>query len=262
MTRLARIGIASGVAAALAAFLGLYRPWHSRWGATDEEVRREMPGDEVIREPTFAPTRAITVDAPPEKVWPWIVQMGFGRAGWYTYDLLDNLGRRSAQEIMPSLQEVRVGDLVPLGPGGAGLRVKDLQQGRWLLWWDGVGYTTWLWSLQPTDAGGTRLVTRIRIRYRWPHPTLLFNLLLIEPWDFPMMRKCMLGIKRRAESLHARQVVTSPELRRARGTGAGRLALLLAVPGDAPAEEYCPDHHDQSEDDASMTTPKRIRGAT
>ena len=201
----ARIAIASGLAAAgFAAFVRLYRPWHLSWGATDEEVLSDLPGDRVVVQPTFNATRAITVDAPPEAVWPWIAQMGFGRAGWYSYDLLDNLGRHSADTIIPSLQDVQVGDLVPMGPGGGGLRVKDFVAGRWLLWWDGIGYSTWLWSLEQTTPGQTRLLTRVRTRYRWTHPTILFSLLLMEPWDFPMMRKCMLGIKHRAESASER----------------------------------------------------------
>jgi hypothetical protein len=197
-----RLGIASGLAAAgFAALVRLYRPWHLSWGATTAEALRELSGDEVVVHPTFNATRAITVDAPPEAVWPWIAQMGFGRAGWYSYDLLDNLGRHSADTIIPSLQDVQIGDLVPMGPGGGGLRVKDLLPGEWLLWWDGAGYSTWLWSLEQVAPGQTRLITRVRMRYRWTHPSVLFALLLIEPWDFPMMRKCMLGIKRRAETL-------------------------------------------------------------
>jgi hypothetical protein len=93
-----------------------------------------------------------------------------------------------------------------MGPGGGGLRVKDLMPGEWLLWWDGKGYCTWLWSLTQVAPVCTRQVTRVRTRYRWAHPALLFSLLLVEPWDFPMMRKSMMGIKSRAESLHAQQV--------------------------------------------------------
>ena len=165
----------------------------------ESSLARLLPGDEVVPDPTFAATRAITVNAPPERVWPWIAQMGFGRAGWYSYDLLDNFGRRSSERVIASLQEVRVGDTVPMGPGGGGLRVKGLESGQWLLWWDGVGHSTWAWRLESAGPGRTRLLTRVRIHYRWTHPTILFNLLLVEPWDFPMMRKCMIGIKERAE---------------------------------------------------------------
>ena len=192
--------IVSGLAAAGVVGFLVYRPWHLKWGSTDEEVRVGLPGDDVVLDPTFNATRAVTVNASPEAIWPWIAQMGYGRAGWYTYDLLDNLGRRSATEIVPSLQDVEVGNVVPMGPGGAGLQVKDFVRGEWLLWWDGTGRSTWLWSLTEIAPGQTRLVTRIRTRYRWAHPSILFALLLMEPWDFPMMRKCLLGIKQRAES--------------------------------------------------------------
>ncbi|MFC5262679.1 hypothetical protein ACFPJ1_11240 [Kribbella qitaiheensis] len=77
-------------------FSRLYRPWHLRWGSTDAEVDATLPGDEIVDEPTFAATRAVTIDAPPADVWPWIVQLGFNRAGWYSYDLLDTVGRKGA----------------------------------------------------------------------------------------------------------------------------------------------------------------------
>jgi hypothetical protein len=82
-------------------------------------VHSALPGDEVVPDPTFAATRAITVDAPPERVWPWITHMGFGSAGWYSYDLLDNFGRRSSERVIASLQEVKVGDTVSMGPAEA-----------------------------------------------------------------------------------------------------------------------------------------------
>jgi hypothetical protein len=74
----------------------LVRPWHMRWGATDAEVAAPMPGDEIVDRAQFNATRAITIEAPPEHVWPWIAQLGYGRGGFYTYDLVDNAGERSA----------------------------------------------------------------------------------------------------------------------------------------------------------------------
>jgi hypothetical protein len=209
--RRALLALASGVGVAAAASLRAFRPWHLRWGATDAEVRRRLPGDEVVTEPTFEATRAVTVEAAPEAVWPWIAQIGFGRAGWYSYDLLDNLARHSAERVIPALQDVRVGDPVPMGPGGAGLWVKDFRAGSWMLWWDGSGYTTWLWHLEQVSPGRTRMITRVRMRYRWAHPSIVFALLLIEPFDFPMMRKCMLGIKRRAETRAAAEGAAAGE---------------------------------------------------
>ncbi len=141
--------LASG--AGVTALFGIYRRWHLRWGATGEEVLRIMPGDEIIEHPTFDATRAVTVAARPEDVWPWIVQTSF-------------------------------------------------EPNHWVVWSDRKR-ATWTWGIYPSETGGTRLVTRVRIRYDWTSPTILFSLLLVEPWDFPMMRKCLLGIKRRAEAL-------------------------------------------------------------
>lgn len=90
-------------------FLRFYHPWHSRWGAIDNEVKLPMPGDELIEMPIFNVTHAITIQARPEEFWPWIVQIGYGRAGFYSYDLLDNLGKPSADRIIPELQNIEVG---------------------------------------------------------------------------------------------------------------------------------------------------------
>jgi hypothetical protein len=181
-------------------FVVLYRPWQLRWGATRQELDRRLPGDEVVASPTFNATRAVTVEAPPEAVWPWIVQIGFGRAGWYSYDLLDNAARHSAERIVPELQHIAVGDLVPLGPGeDAGMRVEAYETCRWVVWGEKHGLTTWTWSLQPTPEGHTRLLTRVRARASLRHPTTIAWWALMEVADFPMMRKCLLGVKRRAE---------------------------------------------------------------
>jgi hypothetical protein len=184
-----------------ASFFAVYRPWELNWGATREEIERMMPGDGTVTRPTFNATRGITIDADPKTIWPWLVQIGFGRAGWYSYDVLDNLGRPSAERIMPDLQHIEVGDLIPLGPGSdSGLRVQAFDPNRWLVWWDRkTQLTTWAWGLEPLSDGRTRLVTRVRARASWRHPMTALWLMLTEVADFPMMRKCMLGIKRRAE---------------------------------------------------------------
>jgi hypothetical protein len=184
------------------AFFTLYRPWHSRWGATDEEIALNMPGDEIIRRPTFNVTRAITVKARPEEIWPWIVQIGFGRAGFYSYDLLDNLGRRSAERIIPELQDLEVGTWIPMSgkvTEETAFRVKAFEPNQWMLWEKAA--STWAWKLRPLDEKTTRLIIRLKCRYRWSKATILTDLLLMEIADFPMMRKLMLGIRERAESL-------------------------------------------------------------
>jgi hypothetical protein len=201
VVRQAGLGAGAVLAGAFAFFV-FYRPWHTRWGATDDELTRAMPGDDLIERPTFNATRAVTIDALPKEVWPWLVQIGFGRAGWYSYDWLDNLGRPSAYRIIPELQHIEVGTLIPMGPGkDSGLRVKGFEPNRWMLWSDRKATSTWAWGLYPAEGGGTRLITRVRTHYQWTHPAILFSLLLVEPWDFPMMRKCMRTILRRAQSL-------------------------------------------------------------
>jgi hypothetical protein len=156
-------------------------------------------GDDIVPEPSFNATRAISINAPTSEVYPWIVQIGMTRAGWYSYDLLDNLGRPSSQKILPEFQHISEGDVIPMSPDGkSGMIVKEIRENEALLWWDGVGDSSWLWSLDPIP-GGTRLLTRVRVKYRWLSTAILFNL-IIEFFDIAMMRKCMVGIKHRAES--------------------------------------------------------------
>ena len=173
-----------------------YRPWQLTWGATPAEVVRPLPSDALVAEPSFDATRAITLDQPPSQVWPWLVQMGLTRAGWYSYDLLDNLGRPSARRIIPELQGLRPGDIVPMSPNGTqGMRVLSMQAPSSMVWGE-AGGTTWAWQLDETAVGGTRLVTRVRSRYRWFSPAIAFSLLL-EFGDIWMMRKMLLTLRDR-----------------------------------------------------------------
>src|SRR3954471_19726961 len=123
------------VAAAAAAYLGLVRPRQLTWGATRDEVSRALPGDDLVSRPTFNATRAISIGAPPEAVWPWLVQVGTTRAGWYSYDLLDNLGHPSARRLIPQLQGLAPGDIVPMNPGGTqGLAVHSVDPPHSMIW--------------------------------------------------------------------------------------------------------------------------------
>jgi hypothetical protein len=191
------------LAAPIFAASPLLRHWHVRWGATDEEVAAAMPGDLLVAKPSFAATRAITIDAPPEAVWPWIVQVGFGRAGFYSYDLFDNACRPSATSILNEHQEPRVGDLVPMASKvneTTAFRVASVEANRSLLWTKAG--STWAWTLSPlADGRATRLVTRLKAIYPWRSSFALAfaTLVLFEHGDFPMMRKMLLGIRARAE---------------------------------------------------------------
>jgi hypothetical protein len=148
--------------------------------------------------------RAIEIYAAPEAVWPWLVQAGCLRAGWYSNDLLHNLGRPSASTILPDLQHLAIGQWVPMAPSRptdrTALKVHSFGVNSWLLWTKPD--STWSWQLTPTPTRGTRLVTRIRTTYDWHHPaTALFGVVLMEFGDFAMLRRMLRGIKARAEAL-------------------------------------------------------------
>ncbi len=129
MRKLAVLGVAAGAGAA--AFWFGVRPWWHTWGVDPDEVARTLPGDDILPDAQVTDTRGITIDAPPSAVWPWLVQMGFGRGGWYSYDVIDMKGS-SADHLMPEHQHLDVGDLVPVSPD-AGFVVKALDPGRSLV---------------------------------------------------------------------------------------------------------------------------------
>ena len=162
MDRKTALLMAAGAVIAAFAYARVLRPRVLRWGATDQDLERPMPGDEIVASPHFNATRAITINATPEDIWPWLMQMGFGRAGWYSYDLLDNLGRPSSRSIIPQLQSMKVGDRIPMSRWSY-LTVKGFESNQWLLWqYQGGG--TWAWGLYPLDGQRTRLVSRMRSR--------------------------------------------------------------------------------------------------
>ena len=181
-------------------YLKWVRPWQMTWGATDEELSREYPYDEVFAQPDWSATRAVTVAARPQQIWPFIVQIGWGRAGWYGYDWVDNGGKPSRWELLPEHQHLEVGKKFPMSPCTA-VYCLDFEEFRWMLWRGKNEAGTWLWYLDPIDEGHTRLITRMRNEYRWRNPTILPMQIAVELADLPFMRKCLLGLKARAERL-------------------------------------------------------------
>jgi hypothetical protein len=171
------------------------------------EAARSLPGDELIPEAIGSFTQAITIRRPPADVWPWLAQMGAGsRAGWYSYDFLDNSGHRSAERIVPELQSVAIGMLFPALPGRTdGFHLLQWEPGRHLVlgWLDGkecAPMTTWSFLLEETKNGFTRLIVRVRggqnynLRRPWWAEKRVLRLV-----HFIMQRKQLLGIARRAE---------------------------------------------------------------
>jgi uncharacterized protein DUF998 len=140
--------------------------------ATADERHRPLPADELVPDPIFASTHAVTIDAPLEEVWPWIAQMGAGRAGWYSWDLIDNGGTSSAKRLVPELQTVAPGDIMPAVPHATDAFVVasvDPPRDLVLTVADGHGATavTWEHVLEPIDRGQTRLIARGRASSYW-----------------------------------------------------------------------------------------------
>lgn len=191
----------------------ILRERYLRWGATEDEVRKRWPGDELVARPGHS-TRAVTIHAPAEEVWPWLVQIGQDRAGFYSYTWLENLAlanMRNADRIVPEYQPRNVGDVVWLAPeyrygGRACMVVAQLVPNRAIvlvqrnelgtaLRGGRVRAGIWQVLLEPVAPNATRLV----LRGAMPEETSFLYDLVFDPAHFIMERKMMLGIKARAE---------------------------------------------------------------
>ena len=178
-----------------------------RWGTTPSDLTRVMAGDSLIVDPTYSGTMAVVVNAPPEHIWPWLVQMGYQRGGLYSYDGLDRLfgylDRPSATRILPEFQHLAVGDKIPLGRGPAWPVAAAEPRRALVLDMRNMGGIDWVWQfgLYPVDEKRTLLVSRSRVRARTVWAWLLTS--VIEPAGFVMTRRMLLGLKQRAEALRS-----------------------------------------------------------
>lgn len=183
------------------------RRWFSRWGTTPEELARVMPGDALIPNPTDMSMQSVTVNTPPEDIWPWLVQIGYQRGGLYSYDWLDRLfgflDRPSATRVLSEFQQLAVGDKIPWGHNTE-LTVGALEPRRALaLSYEADGFQ-WVWQfgLYPLDDQRTRFVTRGTEHV--PNELLWWLAMrIMEPAAFIMTRRFVLGVKERAEALRA-----------------------------------------------------------
>jgi hypothetical protein len=186
-----------------AVYLLAVRPSQLRWGATSDEVASSLPGDDLVSSPTFFATRGITIQGRPEDIWPWLVQMGYGRAGFYGYDLIENLGSRtgirSAVSIVPELQHPKTGGVLPIS-AVASLVFDTIEPGSYLIWRGGPAPSngSFVWELFPIDASHTRLVSRIRLHYHWTDRRLLLDL-FTEFADHVAVPKILVSIRGRVE---------------------------------------------------------------
>ncbi|MEU4541515.1 hypothetical protein AB0G15_42475 [Streptosporangium sp. NPDC023825] len=173
------------------------------WGATHDEAGSALPGDELLPGPCLVATRAVTVDAPPGAIWPWLVQMGSGRGGAYTYDWIENLfglNMHSADEILPRFQGLKAGDVLPLGATGPRMRAQVVEAEQALVFRSEDGNWVWAFILRP-EGEMTRLISRNRIAAPDAGPLGRLATLLMEPGSLIMERKMLLGVKERAERL-------------------------------------------------------------
>ena len=203
----------AGVAAV--AYGRCFDPWHQRWGATDGELGLRLPGDELLAGPAHQITRAITVEASREDVWPWLVQLGADRGGFYTYDWLENLfglDIHNADTIVPGWQRLEVGDMVWAAGSRTGgwvvelivpnralvMKVADVDTRRAVTRHDGIGFEfQWTFALRERPGGGTRLIVRERVAYG----RLLTRWLMapVGPISFVITRNTLLGVRRLVE---------------------------------------------------------------
>jgi hypothetical protein len=180
--------------------------------ATPAEQAKALAGDVLIQQPIGAVNHAITIHRPPREVWPWLVQMGSGRAGWYAYDSVDNGGHRSADRILPEYQNISVGDVFPALPGATDVFVVaqyEPERSLVLSWRlpDGRYQTTWAFVLEQPQPDQTRLIVRGRVAsgYRPYGLPQWVALSTGQVAHFIMQRKQLLGIARRAEGGPHRQ---------------------------------------------------------
>lgn len=183
----------------------LFRPWYSRWGATKHETAKPLPGDQLVPEPVLASTRGITIHAPADAVWPWLVQMGQGRGGLYSYQRLENLvgcDMHNADQILVEHQHIEIGDKIRLTPEGRGpfFVVSAIEPGRAVILSGDNPPTTWAFILAPIDKKSTRLIIRFRQDYERGVGNFLGWRVFTDPISFWMERKMLQGIKARAEA--------------------------------------------------------------
>ena len=227
MTDILKIGIGIGMAVGVAGFVYalVIRPWQLQRGATDAEVRRSLPGDDLVPDPKRGYTQAITIRASVSEVWPWLVQIGYKRAGWYSHDFLHRLmgiagsvddEHGSAKRIIPELQDLKVGDVVEIAPG-MGYVVAGIEPEQALILqsrvdtgkWESLSSSdplpekylssSWVWFLEEIDEKTTRLIVRVRSDY---NPGLLSTLstgIPNELGSLVMQPKTLRVLKQRAE---------------------------------------------------------------
>ena len=237
---------AAAIGGSVLVYERVIRPWWQTWGIDQRDVARPLPGDDLVPGARTIDTRSVEIDAPPTDVWPWLVQMGYGRAGWYSYDAIDMAGG-SARRIVPEWQSIDVGHVVPTYPGG-GFEVRHIELGHALVLYSDtalvarqseeakradaerpstnveatgvmLGATqptefaaSWAFVLEPMPGDRTRLIERFRVEFgESDKPWTALTLPVVGFGVFVMTQRQMLGIKERAEAVARARAMPEPD---------------------------------------------------
>ncbi|MCB8983414.1 MAG: hypothetical protein H6659_06305 [Ardenticatenaceae bacterium] len=195
-----------------AVYLVLLWPWMRTWGATKAEINAALPGDDIVVTANMRSTKGITIKAPPEAIYPWLLQLGVDRGGMYSYDWLENLfglNVHTTDRILPEYQNVQIGDFWRFTPRdyvlnpGPGLYVRQLIANEAVLLCFGLEnspddacFDSWQFVLRPQNDGSTRLLLRSNMAIEQELPIKLTYFV-----QFVMERKMLLQIRERAEQL-------------------------------------------------------------
>jgi hypothetical protein len=196
-SRLVLCAIVLVAAALLSVYVAFIRPWTMRWGATDAEITQVYPGDRYIPSDTVVSTRAITIRAPRAVVWSWLIQLGQGRGGFYSFEWLENLfaaNMHNAGEINPALQHLQTGDHISFQQDGPFAIVAEVEAEERLVLDGG-----WAWYLADEGDNATRLVVRYASFKVDTMVSQLFYYSIFEPAHFIMEQGMLLGLRERAE---------------------------------------------------------------
>lgn len=183
------------------AYFRILRPWHLHGWATAQEAGGQVAGDELMPDADVVATRAVEIDAPPTAIWPWLVQMGPGRGGAYTYDWIERrlgIDIHNTDRIIPELQHLEVGDEMPMP--GYSMRIERLDPGQAMV--IRSSNHAWVWSFELRPANGhTRLISRNRFDLGLLPVKDKLMIPVMEPGSWVMERKMLRTIKQRAEHL-------------------------------------------------------------
>ncbi|MBN2093210.1 hypothetical protein JW964_26540 [candidate division KSB1 bacterium] len=182
------------------------KPWYSKWGATEEELILAIPGDEIVSQPGWEYTQAITIRAPADQIWPWLVQIGQGRGGFYSFEFLENMigcEIYNANQILPEFQNLQVVDNIKLHPKAPGIPVVIVESPRVLVAGgineNQVDGASWSFLLREVDTQNTRVLARFRSSYSPTVFNIALNRLFVQPTSLFMQKRMLLGIQQRVE---------------------------------------------------------------